>query len=255
MPIEKIVDSLDNVEADLHGFYTQKEDGKFHLEDVTALRNTMKHVKTEKTELAKKVKDIGKWEALGKTPEEIAALLAAQAEDAERKARESGDHEAILNQHRAAWSAEKTALTGQVDIWRNKYQNTELSHNLTTELVSAEATKEGVELLPNILKDRVKFEVDGQDVKIKIMSPDKTTPMAGSGADGQATFADLVKEAKTKFPSLFKGTGHSGSGASDTDDKGGDQSFANLKRSQLSVEEKTAFIAKHGEEKYLKLPY
>lgn len=252
MAIEKIVDSLDSVDEDLRGFYTEK-DGKFHLEDVTALRNTVKHVKTERDEAKKKAKDVAKWEALGKTAEEITELLAAQAADAEKKAREAGDHEALLNQHRASWEKEKGTLTSQVDIWRNKYQNTELSHNLTSELVKIEATAEGIEILPNILRDRVKFEVEGDAVKTKILSADKTTPMAGSGADGQATFADLVKEAKTKYPSLFKGTGQSGSGASDTDDKGG-AGHGNLKRTQMSIEEKTAFIAKNGEDKYLALP-
>lgn len=252
MAIEKIVDSLDSVDEDLRGFYTEK-DGKFHLEDVTALRNTVKHVKTERDEAKKRAKAVDAWEKLGKTPDEIQALLASQQEEAEKKAREAGDHEALLRQHQDKWAQEKGALSSQVDIWRNKYQNTELSHNLTSELVKIEATAEGIEILPNILRDRVKFEVEGDTVKTKILSADKSTPMAGSGADGQATFADLVKEAKTKYPSLFKGTGHSGSGASDTDDKGG-AGHGNIKRSQMSIEDKTAFIAKHGEDKYLALP-
>lgn len=254
MAIEKIVDSLDNVDPDLHGFYTEK-DGKFHLEDVTALRNTMRHTKTELRDAKAKAAQVTAWEKLGKTPEEIQALLTAQAEKEAKEAKDRGDHEALLQQHQAAWNQKEASLTGEVDIWRKKYQNTELSYNLTSELVKAEATNEGVELLPNILRDRVKFEVEGDAVKMKILSADKTTPMAGGGADGQATFADLVKEAKTKFPSLFKGSGQSGSGASDTDDKGGDHSSGNLKRSQMTVAEKTEYISKHSEEKYLKLPY
>lgn len=252
MPIEKIVDSLDSVDEDLRGFYVEKE-GKFHLEDVTALRNTMRHVKDELKTVKDKAKQVSAWEKLGKSPEEIQELLSKQAEEAERKAREAGDHEALLRQHQENWNKEKGTLTSAVDIWRKKYQDTELSHNLTSELVRAEATKEGIELLPNILKDRVQFDVEGDEVKMKILAADKKTVLAGGGADGQATFADLVKEAKTKFPSLFKGTGQSGSGASETDDKGG-AGHGNLKRSQMSIEEKTAFIAKHGEEKYLALP-
>jgi len=252
MPIEKIVDSLDTVDEDLRGFYIEK-DGKFHLEDVTALKNTVAHVKNELKSTKAIAAKVTAWEKLGKTAEEISELLAAQAADAEKKAREAGDHETILNQHRANWDKEKGTLTSQVDIWRNKYQNTELSYNLTSELVKNEATAEGIELLPNILRDRVKFEVEGETVKTKIVSPDKSTAMAGSGADGQATFADLVKEAKVKYPSLFKGSGQGGSGASDTDDKGG-AGHGNLKRSQMSMVEKTEFITKHGEAAYLKLP-
>lgn len=253
MPIEKIVDSLDSVDEDLRGFYTEK-DGKFHLEDVTSLRNTVKHVKNERDEAKRKAKMVEAWEKLGKTPDEIGEMLSKQQEAAEKEAREKGDHEALLKQHQTQWNEKERALNSQVDIWRNKYQNTELSHNLTSELVKIEATAEGIEILPNILRDRVKFEVEGDTIRTKILSSDKSTPMAGSGADGQATFADLVKEAKTKYPSLFKGTGQSGSGASDTDDKGGAGHSGNLKRSQMSIEDKTTFIAKNGEAKYLALP-
>jgi len=253
MPIEKIVDSLDSVDEDLRGFYVEK-DGKFHLEDVTSLRNTMRHTKDELKTAKAKAAQVTAWEKLGKTPDEIQQLLTAQAAAAEQKAREAGDHEALLRQHQENWSKERGTLASAVDIWRNKYQNTELSYNLTSELVKLEATAEGIELLPNILRDRVQFEVEGDVVKTKILAADKKTTLAGNGADGQATFADLVKEAKTKYPSLFKGSGQSGSGASDTDDKGG-AGHGNLKRSQMSVEDKTTFIGKHGEDVYLKLPY
>lgn len=253
MPIEKIVDSLDSVDEDLRGFYVEK-DGKFHLEDVTSLRNTMRHTKDELKTAKAKAAQVTAWEKLGKTPDEIQQLLTAQAAAAEQKAREAGDHEALLRQHQENWNKERGTLASAVDIWRNKYQNTELSYNLTSELVKLEATAEGIELLPNILRDRVQFEVEGDVVKTKILAADKKTTLAGNGADGQATFADLVKEAKTKYPSLFKGSGQSGSGASDTDDKGG-AGHGNLKRSQMSVEDKTTFISKNGEDVYLKLPY
>ncbi len=252
MAIEKVVDSLDSVDEAIRGFYEEK-DGKFHLQDITALKNTVTHVKNELKDAKSKAAQVTKWEKLGKSAEEIQELLNAQAADAEKKAREAGDHEALLRQHQSNWEKEKGTLTSQVDIWRNKYQNTELSYNLTSELMKNEATAEGIELLPNILRDRVQFEVDGDTVKTKILSGDKKTAMAGGGADGQATFADLVKEAKTKYPSLFKGTGQSGSGASDTDDKGG-AGHGNIKRSQMTITEKSDFIAKHGEAKYLALP-
>lgn len=63
-----------------------------------------------------------------------------------------------------------------------------------------------------------------------------------------------MKEAKTKFPSLFKGSGQSGSGASDTKDKPGGGP-GNLKRSQMDVEAKAKYIEEHGQAEFLKLPW
>ena len=252
MAIEKVVDSLEGVDEALHGFYVEK-DGKFHLEDVTALRNTMKHTKTERDEARRRAAAVSKWEGLGKTPEEIQSLLTAQAQKDEEAARKAGDFDSILNQHKTTWEGEKTTLSGQVDFWQNKYKNAELSYALTSELSKAEVTTEGLDVLPRILKDRVRFEVDGDKVTIKIMSSDGSTPMAGGGADGQATFADLVKDAKTKYPSLFKGSGQSGSGASDNRGSSGGNP-GNLKRSAMTTTDKAKYIAEHGQEAYLKLP-
>ncbi len=251
MPIEKIVDSLDSVDEALHGFYVEK-DGKFHLEDVTALRNSMTHAKKERDEARKKATSISKWEKLGKTPEEIEALLAQQEENENKKLTDKGDFEALLAQHKGKFEKDLGAANQAVDFWKNKYQNADRTSNFSNALVKEKASAEGLELLPSILADRVKYEIEGDKITVKILSADKSTPMAGSGADGQATFADLVKEAKTKFPSLFEGNGHSGSGASDTGGKGG--AHSNLKRSQMSIEQKSAFIAEHGQTEYMKLP-
>lgn len=253
MAVEKIVDDINTVDEDLRGFYEEK-DGKFHLQDISGLKNALNHTRNElkgaKTIAAK----ITAWEKLGKTPEEIEALIAAAAEANTKKLKDAGDFETLLGQHKSNWDKEKGTLSGQVDFWKNKYQNADRSNNLVSELTKAEATAEGLDALPTLLSDRVQYSIDGDKVSVKILSADKTTPLAGSGADGLATFADLIKEAKTKYPSLFKGNGHSGSGASDTGGKGGAHIDPKLKRSTMSTTEKAAFVKEHGQEAYLKLP-
>lgn len=74
MAVEKIVDDINTVDEDLRGFYEEK-DGKFHLQDISGLKNALNHTRNElkgaKTIAAK----ITAWEKLGKTPEEIEALI------------------------------------------------------------------------------------------------------------------------------------------------------------------------------------
>lgn len=253
MAIEKVVEDINTVDEDLRGFYEEK-DGKFHLQDISGLKNALTHTRNELKTAKEIAKKVSGWEKLGKTPEEIEALLAAEAERETKKLQDKGDFETLLNQHKSNWQKDLDKANSAVDFWKNKYQNADRSNNFVSELTKAEATVEGLDLLPSILSDRVSYSIDGDKITVKILSADKTTPMAGSGADGLATFADLVKEAKTKYPSLFKGNGHSGSGASDTGRKDGSNPPGNLKRSTMSTTEKAAYVAEHGQEAYLKLP-
>jgi hypothetical protein len=88
-------------------------------------------------------------------------------------------------------------------------------------LTKAKATAEGVDLLTERLGKRIKFEtVDGKR-KIQIMQADGETPLAGKGADGAATFDDLVTEAVKTWPSLFEGSGAGGGGTPPKGNGGG----------------------------------
>jgi hypothetical protein len=113
-------------------------------------------------------------------------------------------------------------------------------------------TEEGTELLPDRLANRIKFEtVDGKRV-LKIMAADGETPMAGSGPDGSATLDDLAKEATTKYPSLFKGSGAGGGGKQPDNRAGGS---GTTKKSDFKNEkDRAAWVEKHGFDAYRALP-
>lgn len=214
------VDSLDAVEEGVRSFY-EEADGKFRLkvegvEDTAGLRSALDKERKTARELEKKVK---RWEALGKSDEEIAEML-SQAEEAERKrAEESGDHAKILQQHQTKWAKEREALETELKAAKASERNAIIGNSVTAALTKAGVTEEGIDLLPDRLASRIHFELaDGKRV-IKIMQADGETPMAGNGPDGVATIDDLVKEASGKWPSLFKGTGTTGSGK--TADTGG----------------------------------
>ena len=251
--MHKILDSLDGVPEHFHQFYEKDAaDGKFKLQDIGPLKNALNHAKNERNAAREKAKAIEAWEKLGKTPEEIEALLTAKAKDDEEAAKKAGNFDAVLEQHKSKWQKDLEAATAERDTWRNNYVNAHVSNNLTQALVKGETTPEGADLLPTILKDRVSVEVKDGKVTTRITNPDGT-PMIGNGEGGMATFDDLVADAKKKYPSLFKGTGQSGSGAPG-DGKGGGGAPGNLKRSKMTFQERAKYIEEHGQAEYLKLP-
>lgn len=213
MALQLIVDSLDGIPDALKGEYAEK-DGKFHLnvdgiEDTSGLKSALDKERKANREATAKIK---KWEALGKSDEEIAELLAAHEEAERKKAEGEGDFDKILGQHRSKWEKEKADLEAELTAARASERSAIIETSVLGALTKAEATAEGLDLLPDRLSSRIKLEtVDGKRV-LKIMQADGETPMAGAGKDGLATFDDLVKEAIGKWPSLFKGSGNSGSG-------------------------------------------
>lgn len=250
--MDKTVDTLEGLPEHVHQFYEQGSDGKFHLQDISALKNALKHTKTERDEARARAKQVADWEKLGKTPTEIQEMLAAAEAKAAEEAKKAGDFDGILAQHKSKWEKDLNTVAGERDLWRNNFINSQKQTGLLSALTAGEATPEGIELLPSILSSRVQIDVQDGKVTTRILGADGNA-MAGGGADGTATFADLIKEAKTKYPSLFKGTGQSGSGASNGKGGGG-AGGSTKKRSEMTIPERTAYIREHGQAEYLKLP-
>ena len=250
--MEKTVDNLEGLPEHVHQFYEQGSDGKFHLQDISALKNALKHTKSERDAARAKAKQIEAWEKLGKSPEEIEALVAAAAAKDEEDRKKAGDFEGLLNQHKSKWEKDLQAKADEANLWKNQFITSQKQTGLMSALTAGEATPEGIDLLPNILSSRVQIDVQDGKVTTRILGADGNA-MAGSGADGTATYADLIKEAKQKYPSLFKGTGQSGSGASNGG-KGGGAGGSTKKRSEMTIPERTAYIREHGQAEYLKLP-
>lgn len=256
MALKLIVDKLDDVAESVRGEYEEK-DGKFHLkvEDLDTVTNDAVTAATRKAnkEAEAERKKRQAWEKLGKTPEEIQALLDAQAE-AERKAAEaSGDHAKILKQHQDAWTKREKELSDELSASRNSEMAILRTERVLGALTKANVTEEGAELLPDRLAHRIKFEtVNGKRV-LKIVQADGESPMAGTGPDGTATIEDLVKEAATKYPSLFKSNNSGGGGKPPGTPPGGPGSIA--KKSEFkSGKERAAWVEKNGLAAYNALP-
>lgn len=212
MALAPVIDKIDSVPEAVRGAYVERE-GKFYLdvefEDTTGLK---KALQSERDLRAKHEKEVKAWNGVGKTREEIAELLAQLESDSTDKLKKKGDFDALLGQHKATWEKEKGSLVGERDTAVSVARKAVVDASLLGSLGKAKVTGEGNALLPQILGKRVQLEfVDGEPVS-KILAADGKTPMAGSGADGSATYDDLVKEAVKTYPSLFEGTGAGGGG-------------------------------------------
>lgn len=253
MPLKLTVDTLDDIPEALHDAYEEK-DGKFVLnvegmEDTSGLKSALEKERKAARELEKRVK---RWESLGKSDEEIAEMLRAQEEAENKKAEEEGDFQKILKQHQERFEKDKKELMAELEAARTSERNAVIGNSLMSALSKAGATDEGVDLLPERLAARIKYETqDGKRV-LRIMAADGETPMAGASKDGTATFDDLVKEAADKWPSLFKGSGAGGSGMQPQKGSGG---AGHKKKSDFKTEkERAAFVDEHGLDKYNSLP-
>lgn len=246
------VDTLDSIPEALREEYTEK-DGKYFLtveglpepEDNSGLKSALEKERKARAAHEKQVKA---WEKIGKTPEEIAEMLAAAEEMERKKAVEAGDHQKILNQHKSQWEKREKELMDELQAARTSELSILRSERVLGALAKAGATDEGAELLPDRLANRIKFETVDSKRVLRIMAADGETPMAGTGPDGTATIDDLVKEAASKYPSLFKGSGAGGSGKQPDANNG---RSGVLKKSDFKSEkERAAWVEKNGLEAY-----
>lgn len=213
MTLKMSVDTIDEVPEAVRSFYEEKE-GKFTLkvdglEDTSALKGALAKERQAARDAQKLAKQ---YEGLGLSADEIKALVEEKQKAEREKAEKAGDFEKVLNQHRDGWAKEKATLEAELNAARASERSAIIGTSLMTALSKAGATEEGIDLMPDRLASRVKFETEGGARVVKIMAADGETPMAGSGKDGLATFDDLVKEAITKWPSLFKASGAGGGG-------------------------------------------
>lgn len=213
MPLSLTVDTLDSVPEPLRDHYVEK-DGKFQLavdgiEDTSGLKSALEAERKNAREAAKLAKA---YRDLGMSADDIRSLVAEKEEAARQKAEKEGNFDAILKQHQSKWEKEKADLETKLNASLESEKGAVIGTKLMAALTKAGATEEGIDLLPDRLAARIRYEMEDGRRALHILSASGETPMAGSEKDGTASFDDLVKEAVTKWPSLFKGTGAGGGG-------------------------------------------
>ncbi len=211
MSLKLTVDTLDDVPENLRSLYAEA-DGKFRLavdgiEDTAGLKSALQKEREAARTAEKQAKA---WMALGKTPEEIAALVDAQRKADEEKAVKGGEFDKLKAQMVEQSEREKTDLR---NIIKSKDAAIE-RYLIDAQATAAISEMKGIPvlLLPHV-KAAVKVVEDNGDFVTRVVDA-QGNPRVNSKGEF-LSIRDLVDEMRQNevFGRAFEPTGATGSGA------------------------------------------
>ena len=211
MSLKLTVDTLDDVPENLRSLYSEA-DGKFRLavdglEDTAGLKSALQKEREAARTAEKQAKA---WMALGKTPEEIAALVDAQRKAEADRALKGGEFDKVKNQIVEQSEREKTDLR---NIIKSKDAAIE-RYLIDAQATAAISEMKGIPvlLLPHV-KAAVKVVEDNGDFVTRVVDA-QGNPRVNSKGEF-LSIRDLVDEMRQNevFGRAFEPTGATGSGA------------------------------------------
>ena len=247
MPLKLQLDSIDELDETLKPLYVEKN-GKFVLdaevEDTSALKGALQKERKAAETYSKQVK---RWEALGKTPEDIEELLAAQVKTEEDKAAKAGEWDKLRVQMNEKHQNELKAKDETVMQMRRKLESELVDSRAIAAIASADGNSKI--LLPHVQRQ---LKVD-ENYNVLVVD-DKGDPRV-NGKGEPMTISDLVAEMKASddYGVAFKGSGQSGSGM--PPNNGGGNPRPTPKKADLMKDRKarTAFVRQYGVQAYEQL--
>lgn len=240
------VETIDEVPEPYRPFYFEK-DGKVQKQNPAALASTLAKIRREKEQLAndlleKDNKLAAFIEALGDDadPEVVKQLKAKAAKADTQPTNEEFDKRVRLVEENFK------KIIGQKDKEIAEYdqivKNELIDGQIRNALAQADANKDGLDILPAMLRSRVELQKLGNGkVKLIPLEKDGTKLFVGNG--DEATLADLIAEVKNERAIFFNGSGNRGLG-SGADAVNVPQDSKNP--AKMSAQEKSEYIKKHG---------
>lgn len=242
------VDSLDAVDEPLRALYEEAE-GKFRLkvdgiEDTGGLKTALQKERADRAAYEKQVKA---WQGLGKSPDEIKELLAAQTKAEEDKLNKAGEWDKLRAQMNEKHQADLKVKDETIGQMRKRLQ----AELVDAKAVSAIASAKGV---PDLLLPHVqRFTKVDDDFNVVVVDAKGDPRVNGKGEP--LTIADLVSEMRASevYGRAFEASGNTGGGTRPANGGGGNPQVkrkADLKDRKQRAE----FVDKHGHEAYFALP-
>lgn len=207
MAINYTTESLEGIPEALHEHYTKGESG--YTLNVAGVVPESKYQEASQ----KAVDNATEASRRRKTVERITGKLGLENADGldevldsliAGKGKASPDQQAIIDQMKAASTKEREGLMSQITALKMGGAK----EALKSAILSANFHPEIADDITQTAMSRVSLDEEGN---LRIMGTNGS-PLAGSGADGFATFADLAKELAAAKPSFLVDKGKGGGG-------------------------------------------
>lgn len=203
MKLKKILDSLDGLDAALHGLYVKQADNKFHLQleddDGAELRRAKEH-EVGLRKIAEQERDTAKTE-LATAQAKVTELTNAQGTDVQKLREQlTADHERLMSE---ADKKHKKEVEGLNSAIKKTFVD-----SVATGIAKDIAVDDGAaELLGELLKRRLTVEIVNGEPLTRVLAPD--------GQASTMTPDQLKNEYFTneKYASIMRASNASGGGA------------------------------------------
>lgn len=247
------VESIDEVPDEFRPFYFER-DGKVQKQNPAAMASTLAKVRRENEKLAQEL--LERQNALAQfrdvlgddaDPEVIKQLkVKAARADTLPTDQEVEKRIRLVEENAAKQTAQ---LKKELELRERLIEQEAVKVQIRAALQQADANKDGLDLLPDLLRSRVE-KVYTEDGRIKLIPLDSDGTRMYADDGSEATLADLANRLKDERPIFFNGSGARGLGTSgeavtvprDAKDP-----------SKMSPQEKSEFIKKHGSAAYATL--
>lgn len=201
----------------IRGLYEEKDGGYVlavdGIEDTSGLKSALEKERKSRSDYEKAARS---WQALGKSPEEIAEILQKQADAEKAKLEEKGEWDKLraqlVDSHGKELSA-RDKVIAEKDAEIQRRQKALESYLIDAAATSAIAAEKGIPelLLPHVQRQVKVFDEQGKYV-VRVLAPDGTPRMNSKGE--YLGVKDLIAELKGNdiYGRAFEGTGASGGG-------------------------------------------
>jgi DNA-binding transcriptional MerR regulator len=238
MPLPFTVEALDKIPEAQRGLYTKTETG-FRLdvdgyEEPTALKSALEKERTNARDAVAQAKA---WKALGKTPEEIQELVAAQAQAERDKLAKAGEWDKLREQMNQQHQAEIATREQAAKALRGQLERHLVDADAVTALAAAGGNAKL--LLPHVKSQVRVFEENGE-FAVRVVDAAGNPRVNGKGEFLSMT--DLVGEMRQSdvYAPAFLAPPASGGGARPN---AGAPGGAQKGKIDGTAEERTAYFA------------